>query len=106
LHRKFSIDLSRHETTALAQKTLPDYFTYTKEFEVAINEFKQSERHSGIYYSIDLNEGYSAFVVRALKAMPNLRSLRFVFSRQFLQAQLIIASDGSTQLSAKTTTHV
>jgi hypothetical protein len=79
LHRIFSIDLSRHEATALEQKTLPACLGYAKYFEVIINEFRRSERHSGVYYNIDLNDGYAAFVARALKAMPNLRSFRFVF---------------------------
>ena len=79
LHRKFSIDLGRHEPTAWEQKTLPVCLRYAKDFEVIINEFRDSERQSGAYYNIDLNDGYAAFVTRALKAMPNLHSLRFVF---------------------------
>ncbi|KAE9368856.1 hypothetical protein N431DRAFT_415599 [Stipitochalara longipes BDJ] len=78
LHVKYTIDLSRHEPIVLAQKTLPTCLAYTKEFEVNITEFRQSELHRGVYYNIDLNDGYAAFVVRALKAMPNLRSIRWV----------------------------
>lgn len=78
LFQKYSIDLSAHETTDLVQKTIPACLAYTKEFEVAINEFRQSERHSGVYYDIDLNDGYAAFVVRALQAMPHLHSFRSV----------------------------
>lgn len=79
LHAKYTIDLSLHEPTALARKTLPACLAYTKEFEVEINEFRQTARHPGFIYHTDLNDGYAAFVVRSLKAMPNLRSIRFVF---------------------------
>jgi hypothetical protein len=81
--------LSLHKTTALKQKTLPACLGYAKDFEVIIDDFRHSEQQSGVYYNIDLNDGYAAFVARALKAMPNLRSLRFFFLCQFFCHQLI-----------------
>lgn len=79
LHAQFNIELSRHQGSELEQKALPACLAHTKEFEVDIFEFRHSERHKGIYYNIDLNVAYASFVTRALKAMPNLRSFRFVF---------------------------
>ena len=74
LYAQFRFILNKRYPSALERSKLPEFFRYTKEFEVFIKRLQNVER---VDYHVHLNEGYASFVSRALRAMPNLRSFRW-----------------------------
>jgi hypothetical protein len=74
LYAQFKFVLNKRYPSDLERSKLPEFFRYTKEFEVVVKRLQNVEN---VDYDVHLNEGYASFVSRALRAMPNLRSFRW-----------------------------
>ncbi len=71
LYAQFRFILNKRYPSDLERSKLPEFFRYTKEFEVVVRRLQSVDV---VDYQVDHNEGYSSFVSKALRAMPNLRS--------------------------------
>jgi hypothetical protein len=74
LYAQFRFILNKHYPSDLERSKLPEFFRYTREFEVVVKRLQNIEV---VDYYIDDNEGYASFVSRALRAMPNLCTFRW-----------------------------
>ena len=93
LYRQRILQLHKYPASQLLEKALPAHLRHTKEFQVIFSDF----RDGGVTYNIEMNDGYALSIARMLKAMPNLRSFRYVLDQAYTQSTNVMIrwSDGS-----------
>lgn len=78
---RFTFHLSRIPILNLGKKSLPTGHRYTRELEIVLREFANRTfgvPHDTVSHIKLINNYYVSFVVRVLREMPNLHTLRFV----------------------------
>jgi hypothetical protein len=94
LNARRVVQLNRCRVAELDQKPLPAGIRYTRDLEVLLLEFDRKQPQ----YEVGMNDDFALFIVRMLKAMPQLQSFRSVSHVNVSHAstELRIA-DGSTR---------